>query len=271
MRKHFEHFLLLGGQIEVLPVSRSLTVALLSYACDNHITLCGSFSQGLEISRLLLEPVIPVLRVVLDSRTVAYLAREPFLQGFKYCVVGCRLPLRPIALPGVGPAAVNATHRVGIRAAYEYPLTLLERKHALVFQQHLTFESGPVGLGFELGRSEIRVGTGVPDRMLEKAETHLQTKHTAHGIVDSLNRHSPFLDKFLEVYAELPGGWDHSHIYSRIDGKPHRVLFACGHPVAVVQVVDVIPVGDYHSVPVQVLLEPDREKFPIGVERHSVV
>ena len=271
LRKHFEHFLLLGGQIEVLPVSRSLTVALLSYAGDDNIAPGGSLAESLEVGRLLLIPVVSVFRGIFHSRTIAHLTREPALQGLQYRVVWCGLTGRPVSLPGVGPASVDAAHGIGVGTAYEYLLPLPQRQHSIVFEQHFALDSRPVRAGFELRGSEIVVCLRIPDRMLEEAEAHLQAQHAAHRIIYPFHRHGSLLDQFLEVYAELPGGRDHSHIYSRIDGKPHRVLFACGHTVTVVQVVDVVPVGDYHTVPVQVFLEPDREQLPVGVERYAVV
>ena len=108
------------------------------------------------------------------------------------------------------------------------------------------------------------------DGSFEKAQTQLQTHYSAHGIVDASLRHLTFLHKLFEQGAKFGIVGCHRHIDTGIDGNSNGIFVVYSHFVAIMQIVYISPVGDYHAIPTQLLFEPNGEHLIIGVEGHAI-
>ena len=106
--------------------------------------------------------------------------------------------------------------------------------------------------------------------MVEEVKTVFHSQDAAHGIVDALHAHFALFDELFQQDAEVDAIGVHRHVDTSIDGDADGIFLVFGHMLAREQVVDVCPVGDDHSVPAQVFLQPLREILITGVYGHSV-
>ena len=185
-------------------------------------------------------------------------------------VFRCKL-ISQLSLPGIGPASVQASHRVCIRAAQQNTAAFRNRKDSVVLQQDLRLNRRSIGSCGRSGRSKIPVIRHIPYRMVKQAKPEFHPEDSADSIVNPRHRHGTLLHKFLEMPAETPVRRDHRHINSGIDSEPDCILFAHGNPVPLIEVVDVVPVSHNHAVPVEIFLKPYSQEFPVAVKWHSVV
>ncbi len=173
-------------------------------------------------------------------------------------------------LPGVAPAAVQAAHLIGVRTGHKNLHPLAQRKNALVLQQHGRF-LGRVkrSLGESLAAEVGIVGKRCV-RPVKQPETILQAKNPAHGIVNPAHRNLTLFHERLQRVTEIVSIRNHRHIDPGVYRKFHGFLHVSGDLFALVEIVYVGPVGDDHTVPAGLVLEPLSEQNRVAVNRSSV-
>src|SRR5690554_2794954 len=110
----------------------------------------------------------------------------------------------------------------------------------------------------------------VVHRRFEQAKTVLQAQYATNGIVDATHRYFAFFYQLFEQDAVVPVVGLHSHVDAGIDGHFDGLFFVGRHLLAGIEVVDVGPVGNNHTVPAEVFLEPLGQQLVAGVHGHAV-
>ena len=62
----------------------------------------------------------------------------------------------------------------------------------------------------------------------------------------------------------------HNHVDTSIDGDAERILLVLRHHLTSIEIVDVCPVGDEHTIPSSLFLQPSCQDVLVGVHRHTV-
>ena len=107
-------------------------------------------------------------------------------------------------------------------------------------------------------------------RVLEESKTILQTEDTTYGIVYATHRHFIFFNQFFQQCTVVQIVWFHGHVYTGIDSYLDGFFFIGSNAFAGVQVVDVGPVCNQHSVPSEILFQPFGKQFIIRVYGNSI-
>ena len=110
----------------------------------------------------------------------------------------------------------------------------------------------------------------LPHGLVEQAQAHFQAKDAAHSIVDTGHGNLAALGKLHDVGDAFGIVGVHDHVDTGIDAKCHGLPLVGGNVVALVQIVDIGPVGNQHTVPVQLLLDPSGEEELVGVGGNAV-
>ncbi len=106
--------------------------------------------------------------------------------------------------------------------------------------------------------------------MVEEPQTVFESQRAGGSIVDALHADAAFLHKFAENGAVVNFIWFHRHVDACVDGYADGIFLVAGHFFACVEIVDVGPVGDYQTVPLQVVFEPLGQQSPVGMDRSAV-
>ena len=158
-----------------------------------------------------------------------------------------------LRLPVEGPGSELLVGGVGQRACHENGLRLEGKDSSVVLQEYRRLHRALSG-GFEvLGRivylcGGLQVHVGV----FEEAELELELEDVAHGTVNLLLRHLPFLHELLDILDEAVG--HHVHVHSGIDCELRRVPEVGGVAVGY-HLAGGVPVGDDHAVPAPLVAE----------------
>ena len=176
-----------------------------------------------------------------------------------------------MTLPGIAPSTVQTTHLIGIRTCKENLLAMLQRKDiTLVLQEHHTFGSSLQGELGKLLTTKLRIILQFLGWVLEEVETVLHAKHTATGIVDATHRNLTFLHQFYKIATSIARIRFHNHIDTGIDGDAERILLVLCHHLTSIEIVDVCPVGNEHTIPSCLFLQPSCQDVLVGMHRHTV-
>ena len=74
----------------------------------------------------------------------------------------------------------------------------------------------------------------------------------------------------FERLAEIAGIRNHRHVNPGVYREFHRTPHVSGDFFARVEIVDVCPVGDNHSVPARFVLEPLSEQNRVAMNRSAI-
>ena len=140
----------------------------------------------------------------------------------------------------------------------------------LVFEQDQRAYRGLEGLLVKFLRAELRIVLLYGVGGVEEPEAVFEAQRAGGGVVDAAHGHLALVDKFLEQGAEIGLIGFHGHIDSGVDGYTDGVFLVGGHMLALVEVVDVSPVGDDEAIPLEVILEPLGQVFPRGMHGCAV-
>src|SRR5690554_8039702 len=110
----------------------------------------------------------------------------------------------------------------------------------------------------------------VVNRRFEQTKTVFEAQHATNGVVDATHRYFAFFYQLFEQDAVVPVVGLHSHVDAGIDGHFDGLFFVGRHLLAGIEVVDVGPVGNNHTVPAEVFLEPLGQQLVAGVHGHAV-
>ena len=263
--REFAHeFLLVRGEVQVVHVAGGLAVGILAHAGDDDIGPAGSSDGFRDASGVL---TLPVTAFINDTGLIGDLVKT-VPEGFQDGIV-LRGESIALALPGVGPAAVQGAEGVGVRAGHEDAFGALQGQDALVLEEYLGLDGSVIGLlckglGGKLGIFVF------PDRIVEQTQTDLQAEHAAHGVIDTLHRDTAVLDQSDDDVAALGIVRVHDHVDAGVDAHGHSLGLVSRHMVAGEEVVDVGPVGHEHAVPVQLLLHPAGEEGLVRMRGDAV-
>ena len=177
-----------------------------------------------------------------------------------------------VTLPRVGPAAVEATHGVGIRTGNQQFLAFCQRQYAVCVLQEYQRLFGSLECGGGMFRTaEQREVFQIIIGFLKQIEAVLQAQYAAHRIVNAAHGDFAFFHQLLQECTELPVVRVHRHVDTGIDGELDGFLLVLGNVVAAIKVVDVRPVSHNHTVPVEVFFQPLGQQLIVGMERQTVV
>ncbi len=177
-----------------------------------------------------------------------------------------------VALPRIGPSAIEATHGVGIRTGNQQFLAFCQRQYAVcILQKHQGLFGSPECDGGMFLAAEQRKVLQVIVGLFKQIEAVLQAQYATHGIVYTAHGDFTFFYQLLEERAELPVVRVHGHVDTGIDGELDGFLLVFGNVVALPEVVYVRPVSHNHTVPIEVFLQPLGQEFVVGMERQAVV
>ena len=176
-----------------------------------------------------------------------------------------------MSLPGIAPSTIQAAHLIGIRTREENLLAMLQRKDiTLVLQEHHTLGSSLQGELGKLLTPKLRIILEFLGWVLEEVETVLHAKHTPTGIVDATHRNLTFLHQFYKIATSITRIRFHNHIDTSIDGNAERILLVLCHHLTSIEIIDVCPVGDEHTIPSCLFLQPSCQNVLVGVHRHTI-
>ena len=119
-------------------------------------------------------------------------------------------------------------------------------------------------------RSKLLIALASGVWFVKQSDAVFQSEDATHGIVDTLLAHLALVDELFQQYAKLHAVWVHRHIDTGIDSNADRIFLVFCHSFAGKEIVDVSPVGDNHSVPVQIFLKPLSKVFVAGVHGYTV-
>ena len=163
-------------------------------------------------------------------------------------------------MPGVAPATIEAAHLIGIRSCQQNTNTLLEWEDTtFILEQNLAFFGRMECFLCKLVTTKLLISLTTGVGVLKETETILHAKNATSGIIDARHGHLAFFNQFLQQYTELHAVGVHAHIDTGIDGNTDGVLLVLGNSFALIEVVDVGPVGHNHTIPLQVFLQPLRQ------------
>ena len=176
-----------------------------------------------------------------------------------------------MTLPGIAPSTVQTAHLIGIRTREENLLAMLQRKDiTLVLQEHHTLGSSLQGELGKLLATKLRIILEFLGWVLEEVETVLHAKHTTTGIIDATHRNLTFLHQFYKIATSIARIRFHNHVNTSIDGDAERILLVLCHHLTSIEIVDVCPVGDEHTIPSCLFLQPSCQDVLVGVHWHTV-
>ena len=118
--------------------------------------------------------------------------------------------------------------------------------------------------------SEVSIVFGICIRCIEQAEAIFKAKYPTGCVINTFLRHATFIYKFLQQGAEIEVVRLHRHVDAGVDGHFDSLFLVVSHVFTGIEVVDVCPVGHYHSVPVQVFFKPLCKQFVVCVNRAAV-
>ena len=98
-----------------------------------------------------------------------------------------------------------------------------------------------------------------------QTQTHLQTQDSTNCIVDTLAAHKPLINSLHKQFAEIDIVGDHCHIDTRINRSDNGRLEVLAHHLALVEIGDVGPIRNDHTVPAKPLFEPIGQQHLVGV------
>ena len=177
-----------------------------------------------------------------------------------------------VTLPRVGPAAVEATHGVGIRTGNQQLLAFCQRQYTVcILQKYQRFFGSLEGGSGMFRTTEQGEVFQVIIGLFKQIETVLQAQYTANSIVNAAHGDFSFFHQLLQECTELPVVRVHRHVDTGIDGELDGFLLVLGNVVAAIKVVDVRPVSHNHTVPVEVFFQPLGQQLIVGMERQTVV
>ena len=107
-----------------------------------------------------------------------------------------------------------------------------------------------------------RIGNG----SFKETETQFETYDTLNGIIDTRLTNLSLLNEFFKQSAEFCIVWSHRHIHSGVNREFDSSFVVGGKSVAAPKVMNVGPVGNNHTVPIQFFFEPYGQHFVIGME-----
>src|SRR6266850_6592147 len=106
--------------------------------------------------------------------------------------------------------------------------------------------------------------------MLEQARLKFHPKDPPHCVIDPGDGDRLFLDELKEEVVEAEVKRHHAHVDACHDADAHCLFRTIGYPVARVEVLDSLPVGDDKSPEVPLALENFRYEVIIRVAGNSV-
>ena len=107
--------------------------------------------------------------------------------------------------------------------------------------------------------------------MVEQSQTIFQTQHTGYCIVDAFHRYLSFFNQLFQIIAETHFVWNHRHVDTGIDGNLDSLFLGGSDVIPGTEIVNVRPVCNNQSVPVQVFFQPFGQQLTVGVKWQSVV
>ena len=93
---------------------------------------------------------------------------------------------------------------------------------------------------------------------------------TPGGVINAAYGYFAFVYKFFQQCTEIPFIRFHGHVDTCVDGDFDGFFLVGCHFFAAPEVVDVSPVRDKYSIPVQFFFQPLGQDFVIGVYGQSV-
>lgn len=143
-------------------------------------------------------------------------------------------------------------------------------REGAILQQHHAFNGTFEGELCKLLATELGIVGQTLRGMVEEVETVLHAEYAAHCIVDTAHGNLSFVDQFLQQDAGINAIGFHDHVDTSIDGNAKGILLVAGHHLTGIEVVHVGPVGDEHTVPSRLLLQPYGEQLAVGMDGHTV-
>ena len=123
----FHQSKLVGRDVQVSKVARSLAIGVFTDTCHNIIHI-GGCRNGLFYFRLVFLPISAIL-LVGDAGLITHVTDTEFLlHSFKNRVVTRSKTVGKITLPAITPASVKATHAIGVRSRHKYFLAFRNGK-----------------------------------------------------------------------------------------------------------------------------------------------
>ena len=166
---------------------------------------------------------------------------------------------------------MQTTHLVGVRTSQQNLLTLCQRQNiALVLQQHLALLSSLQRSGCKLSTTKLLKALSTCVWLLEEAQTILGTQDTANSIINTTHLHLTLLYQLLQQDTELNAIGIHRHIDTSIDSNADGIFLILSYMLTREQIVDISPVGNQESIPLQVFLQPLGQILVAGMNRHAV-
>ena len=255
---------------QVRQVTRSLSVGILADAGHDDVDILSGTDCSLNVGRVFL-PVFALL-VVGNTLTEHYVLLTIFVA--KSLVDGIVLLgklIRAMTLPRVAPSTVQTAHLVGVGTRNEQFLSFGKGQDiAFVLQQHHAFNGSVKCQLRKLLATELRIVLESLGRMLVESQSLLHAKNTADSIVDAAHGYLAFLHQLFQQDAGIHAVRFHNHIDTCIDGYAQSVFLVLSHSFAGIEIVDVGPVGNEHSVPSRLLFQPYGQQLMVGMNGHSV-
>ena len=165
---------------------------------------------------------------------------------------------------------MQTTHLVGVWTSKQDLLTLNERQDTIVLQQDLTLFCCLKSLCSKLITSELLKALATGIRLCKEVKTIFYSEDTANGIINTAHGHLTLVNQFLQQHAELHAVWVHRHVDTGVDSDTDGIFLILSHLLTGIEVVDISPVGNEHSVPSQILLQPLCEILIAGMNGNSV-
>ena len=147
---------------------------------------------------------------------------------------------------------------------------LRQGQDAVILQEHLALQGRLVRLAGILGSGKTGIRMLFPERMVKQAQTNLQAKDTADGVVKTRLGDAAFLHQLDNGRAALGIVRIHDHVDTGVDAHGYSLFLVGGHMVTHIEVVNIGPVGHQHAVPAKLLLHPAGEQQCIGVRGNAV-
>ena len=166
---------------------------------------------------------------------------------------------------------VQTAHLVGVGTRNEQFLSFGKGQDvAFVLQQHHAFYGSVECQLRKLLATELRIVLESLGRMLVESQSLLHAKNTADSIVDTAHGYLAFLHQLFQQDAGIHAVRFHNHIDTCINGYAQSVFLVLSHSFAGIEIVDVGPVGNEHSVPSRLLFQPYGQQLMVGMNGHSV-
>ena len=160
-------------------------------------------------------------------------------------------------MPREAPTTTQRAHLVGIGTRYKHLGVAFERKDIIVvFQQRNRLASTLIASLLDSLTVKFGIVFQIGIGGVIQTQTHLQTQDSTNCIVDTLAAHKTLINSLHKQFAEIDVVRDHCHIDTRINRSDNGRLEVLAHHLSLVEIGDVSPIRNDHTVPAKPLFEP---------------